>query len=101
MTILSFLRTNLRKMGICDGGEQNFMLSRAINAIVITVLVISTVTSFITSVISYPNLDVVFGSFYTTLTGLLNLITYPWIVCNRHKVLQLIENIDKTIQKRK
>lgn len=101
MKIFNMLRKNLLKMGIGHSQEQYPLQSRTINVIVILVLIISIITSFLSIIFEYKNLNVAFGSFYVTMSGLLNIISYAYIVCQKAKLINLVDQLEETIQESK
>lgn len=101
MIILSVLRRGLFKLGIGHSHEQCPFSTRNINLAVIWVFIICTATSFLSIVLEYRDLKIVFGSFYVTMSGLLNIISYVHVVCQKPKLLNFIDELEQTVEESK
>lgn len=103
MLIFGVLRKTWLKLGICHSHEQTPTFSRTINVTVILILITCHVTAFISIVLEYKNKNwkVVFGSFFVTMSGLFNTISYLYFVCQKPKLLNFIDDLEKTVHESK
>lgn len=68
---------------------------------VILVFIICIATSFLSIVLDYRDMKIVFGSFYVTMSGLLNIISYVCVVCQKSDLLRFIDELEETIEESK
>lgn len=98
--IFSVLKCSLHEMGICYNNEQNPYFNLAKNVVVLTIFGVWLVLMFIATIVS-DNLSVKISCFFVFITCLFIITIYVYILCNKSKLFNLVDELEKSINESK
>lgn len=102
MKIFGVLKTSLQTMGIDEHHchKQNRLLSLAKNVFIVSLLSLASI--FLTvNIFVESDLKAAFACFFVSLTCLLNIATYLYILSQKSELLNTIDELEKSMQESK